>query len=129
MQVKQRNEKRQTLSALVTVVERQLKALTRRKDIPDEVRREVEASLTLIEQLRGECAYPLSEEAAGRLTPREREIAALAQSRLSTKEIASQLYISPATVKNTLSKIYSKLGIKGKRELYERADVGKEQAS
>lgn len=51
------------------------------------------------------------------LTPREREIAMLAKDRFSTQEIAAQLGISPATVKNTLSKIYSKLNIRGKSEL------------
>ncbi len=53
------------------------------------------------------------------LTIREREIALLAQKRLSTKEIAVSLNISYATVKNTLSKVYNKLGIKGKTEIYD----------
>jgi len=53
------------------------------------------------------------------LTMREREIALLAQKRLSTKEIAASLNISYATVKNTLSKVYNKLGIKGKAEIYD----------
>ncbi len=51
------------------------------------------------------------------LTPREREIALLAKERLSTQEIAARLVISPATVKNTLNKIYSKLNIRGKSGL------------
>lgn len=51
------------------------------------------------------------------LTPREREVALLARERLSTQEIAAQLVVSPATVKNTLSKIYSKLNIRGKSDL------------
>ena len=51
------------------------------------------------------------------LTPREREVALLAQRRVSTKEIAQALSISPATVRNTLSKIYSKLDITSKAEL------------
>lgn len=51
------------------------------------------------------------------LTPREREIALLARQRLTTQEIASRLTISPATVKNTLYKIYSKLNIHRKCEL------------
>lgn len=51
------------------------------------------------------------------LTLREREIALLAKERLSTQEIAARLVISPATVKNTLNKIYSKLNIRGKSEL------------
>ncbi|GAA6409488.1 hypothetical protein K040078D81_36050 [Blautia hominis] len=51
------------------------------------------------------------------LTSREREIALLAKERLSTREIAERLVISPATVKNTLNKIYSKLNIHGKSDL------------
>lgn len=51
------------------------------------------------------------------LTSREREIALLAKERLSTQEIAARLVISPATVKNTLNKIYSKLNIRGKSDL------------
>ena len=54
---------------------------------------------------------------ASPLTPREREIALLAQKRVSTKEIAEKLCVSAATVKNTLNKVYSKLGISGKAEL------------
>lgn len=51
------------------------------------------------------------------LTPREREIALLAKQRLSTQEIARQLTISKATVRNTLSKVYDKLHIRGKNAL------------
>lgn len=51
------------------------------------------------------------------LTSREREIALLAKERLTTQEIALRLVISPATVKNTLNKIYSKLNIRGKSDL------------
>lgn len=51
------------------------------------------------------------------LTSREREIALLAKERLSTQEIAARLVISPATVKNTLNKVYSKLNIRGKLDL------------
>lgn len=51
------------------------------------------------------------------LTPREKEIALLARQRLTNEEIAHQLYISPATVKNILYKVYDKLNIHGKKEL------------
>ncbi|MDC7290696.1 LuxR C-terminal-related transcriptional regulator [Blautia schinkii] len=53
------------------------------------------------------------------LTPREREIALLAKNRLSNQEIADKLCISPATVKNTLYKIYGKLNVHGKAGLRE----------
>lgn len=51
------------------------------------------------------------------LTPREKEIALLARQRLTNEEIAHQLYISPATVKNILYRVYDKLNIHGKKEL------------
>lgn len=51
------------------------------------------------------------------LTPREREIAQLAKARMSSKEIASKLYIADSTVRSTLKSIYSKLDIHSKSEL------------
>ncbi|MEA4891101.1 MAG: LuxR C-terminal-related transcriptional regulator [Peptococcaceae bacterium] len=51
------------------------------------------------------------------LTPREREIALLAKSRLSAKEIAGRLCISDATVRTMLRSIYGKLDIHSKNEL------------
>jgi DNA-binding CsgD family transcriptional regulator len=54
--------------------------------------------------------------AAG-LTPREREIATLAASRLSNKEIAARLVVSVRTVENQLHSVYGKLGIVGRGEL------------
>lgn len=57
------------------------------------------------------------------LTPREGEIAGLLKARLSVKEIAAKLNISPYTVSNTMQSIYSKLGIHSKRELYYREDI------
>jgi LuxR family maltose regulon positive regulatory protein len=54
------------------------------------------------------------------LTPREREVALLAQNRLSNKEIASKLYISEKTIKTFLQSIYIKLDVHSKAELGER---------
>jgi len=45
------------------------------------------------------------------LTPREREIATLAASGLSNKQIAERLYLSHRTVANHLHRIFPKLGI------------------
>lgn len=47
------------------------------------------------------------------LTDREMEIAKLAGSRLTNKEIAEQLHLSDFTVKNHLKNIFDKVGIKG----------------
>lgn len=52
------------------------------------------------------------------LTPREREVALLAQNRLSHQEIAEKLCISKATVRTILHNAYNKLGIHSRTELY-----------
>lgn len=50
------------------------------------------------------------------LTEREQEVLAALFQRLTYKEIAEKLYISPATVKRHASSIYSKLGVSGRTE-------------
>lgn len=57
------------------------------------------------------------------LTPREKEVAALLKQRYSVKEISEKLMIASSTVSNTMQKIYSKLGIHSKKELYSREDI------
>lgn len=54
------------------------------------------------------------------LTEREREVAFLAASGLSSRSIAGQLHISGRTVDNHLGSVYAKLGVAGRGEL---ADV------
>ncbi|MDP3892230.1 LuxR family transcriptional regulator, partial [Nocardioides sp.] len=51
------------------------------------------------------------------LTPREREIAALAAAGATSKEIAAQLFVSSRTVDNHLQSVYTKLGVSGRQEL------------
>jgi DNA-binding CsgD family transcriptional regulator len=51
------------------------------------------------------------------LTPRERDIAALAAQGESSKEIADRLYLSVRTVNNHLQSVYAKLGVGGRRQL------------
>ncbi|MEA2440724.1 MAG: hypothetical protein QOH76_2148 [Thermoleophilaceae bacterium] len=48
------------------------------------------------------------------LTPREREIGALAAMGYSNAEIAERLYVSPETVKTHLASIYRKLRVSGR---------------
>ena len=55
--------------------------------------------------------------AAPTLTRREREVALLAQTGLSSQAIAERLYLSVRTVDSHLARTYNKLGIAGRREL------------
>ncbi|MFJ5121769.1 LuxR C-terminal-related transcriptional regulator [Kitasatospora sp. NPDC088548] len=58
------------------------------------------------------------EQGAGtKLTAREREVAALAVSRLSNQEIADRLVLSVRTVENHLYHAYGKLGVTARKEL------------
>lgn len=47
------------------------------------------------------------------LSEKETEIAGLAARRMTTSEIAKQMHLSTGTVRNYLSRIYSKMGITG----------------
>jgi DNA-binding CsgD family transcriptional regulator len=51
------------------------------------------------------------------LTKREREVAMLAASGLSSREIAERLYVSVRTVDNQLQRVYAKLGITSREAL------------
>jgi len=62
-------------------------------------------------------AQPLVEP----LTPRELEILGLLAERLTNKEIADRLFISPVTVKRHANNIYEKLAVHGRREAVSKA--------
>ncbi|MFI1399322.1 LuxR C-terminal-related transcriptional regulator [Streptomyces sp. NPDC020681] len=51
------------------------------------------------------------------LTPREREVAALAATGMSNRDIANRLVVSVRTVENHLHRIYHKLGITARNDL------------
>jgi DNA-binding NarL/FixJ family response regulator len=53
----------------------------------------------------------------GELTPREREVLALAASGLTNRAIAGRLHLSERTVESHLAHIYAKLGVAGRSEL------------
>ena len=57
------------------------------------------------------------EEAIQVLTPREREVFALASQGLKNAEIADELYLSEKTIKTHLRNIYNKLNLASKAEL------------
>jgi DNA-binding CsgD family transcriptional regulator len=56
------------------------------------------------------------------LTKREREVAVLAASGITSKDIAERLYVSVRTVDNHLGRVYDKLGIASRAELAEIID-------
>ena len=71
-------------------------------------------------------ALAVASGAVDPLTDREREIAFLAASELTSREIADQLFLSYRTVNNHLQHIYDKLGIRGRSELRGALGLGQE---
>jgi DNA-binding NarL/FixJ family response regulator len=58
------------------------------------------------------------------LTPREQQVARSFASGLSSKEVAQQLGLAPATVRSFLQKIYQKLDIGDKAQLATAISAG-----
>jgi ATP/maltotriose-dependent transcriptional regulator MalT len=66
----------------------------------------------------GETVRKRSDETRDELTPQEEQIVRLARDGLSNTEIGAQLFLSYRTVEWHLRKVYAKLGISSRRELW-----------
>jgi ATP/maltotriose-dependent transcriptional regulator MalT len=66
----------------------------------------------------GETVRTGSAETRDKLTPQEDQIARLVRDGLSNPDIAAQLFLSSRTVEWHLRKVYTKLGISSRRELW-----------
>ena len=74
---------------------------------------------------------PDPQELFPELTPRERDVLELIARGASNEGIAEQLVVTPKTVRNYVSRIYSKLGVDGRAQaivLAREAGLGKESA-
>jgi DNA-binding NarL/FixJ family response regulator len=65
----------------------------------------------------GETVRKRSVETLDELTPQEAQIARLAREGRTNPEIGTALFISPRTVEYHLGKVFSKLGLRSRREL------------
>ena len=65
----------------------------------------------------GETVRKRTVDTRDELTAQERQIARLAREGLSNPEISTQLFISPRTVEWHLRKVFTKLGIRARRQL------------
>ncbi|MFF4310742.1 AAA family ATPase [Streptomyces sp. NPDC001507] len=68
----------------------------------------------------GETARRRTEETRFDLTPRERQVAAMAATGLTNGEIATRLFVTPSTVEFHLNKVFRKLGITSRRQIPRR---------
>jgi DNA-binding CsgD family transcriptional regulator len=66
-------------------------------------------------------------DGAESLTPQEREIALLAATGLTNREIGARLYLSPRTVSSHLYRVFPKLGIKSRAALRDALGVSSTQ--
>lgn len=80
-------------------------------------RAEQELRATGVAAVREAASHMAADPATGALTAQQREVAQLAASGLSNKEIGERLYLSPRTVSAHLYRIFPKLGITSRSAL------------
>lgn len=98
-----------------------------RRALREEVVCDPKISRELLRELSRRRATEAREEPIGEeLTRREREVLRLLGRRLSNKEIARQLCLSPATVKNHVHSILTKLKVTGREEVLARLEAGRD---
>ena len=71
----------------------------------------------LIAEFAGRARTPVAPRQLDQLTDREREVMALVGAGLSNEEIATQLFVSPATAKTHVSRAMVKLGARDRAQL------------
>ncbi|MCM3490657.1 response regulator transcription factor [Alkalihalophilus marmarensis] len=87
------------------------------KSMSQKIRALVSGSTVLDADVLKQLTQPAGREALEKLTPRERDIAALVAQGLSNREIADQLYLSEGTIRNTLSIILEKFQLRDRTQL------------
>ena len=84
-------------------------------------------ALTLAEAVayarRGRGSHSRSVSGWDSLTPTERRVVALVAQRLTNAEITHQLFVSTATVKSHLTRVFAKLGVADRHRLTEMSAV------
>ena len=74
----------------------------------------------------GETARKRDTSPLAELTPQELQVARLVSEGATNKAVAAQLFVSPKTVEYHLRKVFAKLGIASRNELF-RLELGAEQ--
>ena len=81
-------------------------------------RRELPSTGEAVRKRSGEPVGARPDQTGNALTAQEAQVARLARDGLSNPEIGTRLFISPRTVQYHLRKVFTKLGISSRSQLY-----------